>query len=291
VFTNDPHSVPLGVVLGGGIIAGVLVAIAFVVLLWTTVTVADSAGRPRGLALIASTPVVLLGVGLVSWVAPAAMIASMAITGACLGAHRAKQPAGGSGITWVQRAAWAAAGVLVAVSLALAVAGSLSLPAEYAYVYTLGTLFSSGRHDASDYATSLELISAYRSWPAPVLAHQALKGLIPQIKLGNPDAVARAENLLLQTERDAGWSGELALFQLLAAEALDKDSQARFGRYAAIAQRAAKADPSTGLWWALAANQASRLGLVKREAAYVKRALEYPVDSETRVYLEGLAPR
>ncbi len=192
--------------------------------------------------------------------------------------------------TRLQRAAWWAAGGLSAGCVALAVAAALSLPGEYAYVSTYGSIFAGPKGDPEAYDTSLRLTAAYRSWPEPGFVRQALRGVTRQIWLGNPEAAVQAEALLLATTRDAEWSGDLALNQLFAAEALDKNSQARFDRYASIAARGAKADPSTGLWWALAANQASRLGLSGRAAGYAKQALEYPLDDPpSRAYLEKIA--
>jgi len=290
VFANDPHSMELAVALGGGVIAASIVFIAFAAMLWGGVSIAQSHRRMPGLAIVAAMPVVLLGTGLFNWIVPVAMIAAFAVTGALLGAPPG-MPEGKpeQSTPWLTRATRAGAYLLAAGSIALAVIGGLSLPAESAYISTYGSLLSPRRADPTAYETSLDLAQAYDTWHEPSIIRQALRGVAPQLWMGNVLAVPVAETMLADTERDAEWSGDLALNQLLTAEALDKNSQKAFERYAAIAERGAQADPATGLWWALSASQASRLRLNERAADFAKRALEYPVDAESRAYLETIA--
>ena len=104
--------------------------------------------------------------------------------------------------------------------------------------------------------------------------------------MGNAAARPIVEDLLARSAQDAQWRSELAVVQLLALEAIDQNDASRFPRYAAIVEKARLADPASGLWSALAARDAARVGLADKAKSYAEEALTHPVDDATRTLLE-----
>jgi O-antigen ligase len=288
VFTTDPHSVVFAVLLGGGIVALLLTMAAFGALAWVGAEMHDAGRRSIPLALIAALPAGLLGMGLVNWLPPAAVLASFAILGAAAGAassHPAGQPARRAAgraaqqrpPAWLRPASRTAAYMALTGSLVLFLASVTSLPQEIAV--------KSADQLSDDQQASVRLVDAYGAWPDPAAAGKAFERLTGLVWLQSASAASADERLLTVSERDARWDGEVAMDRLLAIEALDQGAAAKFGRFEAAVALGALADPASGLWYSVAAHDANVIGLSGNAATWATRALVFPVDDATRALL------
>jgi O-antigen ligase len=283
MFTSDPHSVVLAVLLGGGILGLALAMAAFGAVVWAGVRLHDMRTRTISLSIVAALPAALLAEALVNWIPPAAMIAVFAIVGAALGAGLSGEPAEGDAplSRWVRPSVQAAAYVTLGGALLLAVAGAFALPQEY----TVARLSAS----TPGYGQGMQLVAAYAAWPDPDAAVNALSSLTREVWLGNASAKDAVEQLLARSQMDVRWAGDLTTKELLALEALDKNDAKKLQRYDALAAQGRVADPASGLWYAMAAREASRVGQKDLAQQLAEVALLHYVDPSTRPLIERIA--
>jgi len=286
--TTDPHNVVLALLLGGGVVGLALAAVAWTAVVFLVVrTARNAASWP--VALVAVTPIALTISSLVSWTTPAALTAAAALSGAAVGVGLARESAPklakaskkaaaaaaaqSTPSAWDGIARWGVAFVGVS-SLIAGVIVLWSLPAQFAFV-------SSPAPD--------RLAGLYERWPDPAFASVAIRSLTQSAAAGDPAAVAALDSLIERSGRDAAWRVDLTGAQLLAVQTLTGSDPSGFERFEAIAQQGSVADPQSGLWDALRALEANRLGLTDEARRYARLALAFELDAETRATLEQIA--
>ena len=276
--TGDPHNILLAAALGGGVLGAVLVIVSLCALLTEGVRLAREANRQWGVALLAAMPVAVLGWGLVSWVAPAPMLATCALTGAMFGAARPQRTQGSRSVD--DRRSTAAIGLLAgAGALVLALAGLQLIPIEYAYI----TSQMPGRQPLSAESAAQLYLRSHD----PGMAQHALDKLIPEMQQGDPAAVAQGKQILTASERDATWWATLALRGLVVAQAVSASSA--ITRRSKTRKGGGDCDTAAGVWYAFAALDAERLKDSAAARAFARQALSYPMDDASRAEMERLA--
>ena len=280
--TNDPHNIVLAVLLGGGVLGLILVATAVGAVLSAAVDRADVQGDRRAAALVAAVPVVVIGVGLVNWIAPAAMLVAAAVAGAWL---RPKTGRRDPEAPTLSERRWyhALVAAMSAAAIVLAMFNGLALKADAAY--------DSAPAKAGDIAAAAELEALYRQWEEPGFISLSLRDLIPLALSGDASAARRARAFLAESSRDTAWSADLAVDQAVLAALDVSQRKESFTQYEAVVTSARRADPSSGLWDALEAVQAGRLGLAAAARTHALDALRSPMDDQTRALMTRMAGR
>ncbi len=284
-LTFDPHNVPLGVVLGGGAAGGLLLFAAFTALVWACSALLRRGGVAG--ALLAATPAALMGVGLVGWIAPAAMVAACAMTGAALGAAATRHPGSERAATpdaepaRVAAPGRAVAAATAALALALGVAAVPALSTQRAYAEMT--------REGAPAPAPERVVALYDRWPDPAFAVVALDRLWPAVASGDQRARLAAERLMDETTDVVAWRADLALLHLDTARALQTGRPERFPAFAELVEASRASDPSSGIWDAIAALEAERLGLAEEATRAAARALEFDLDEAARAELERLA--
>ncbi len=270
--TTDPHNAILALLLGGGVVGALAAGALWVAITYATLRIAQRSGSIP-VALIMATPSALLATSLVSWTAPTALTVAAGLAGAGVGVAtlRTKDPRPTRPLeTGARVGMWSLAALAVVASMLT----FSSLPQQSAF---------------STAPTPEALSALYARWPDPAFALVATNASIESAQGGDAEATRRLEALLAASERDARWRVDLAGSQLIAARTLYAADPDGFDAYLAIARRGLQADPSSGVWDVLAANEAARRGMVEEAARFARRALTYELDDETRATMEGLA--
>jgi len=299
--TGDPHSIVIATALGGGLIGLTLAAAATTTLLWALASAAEDTKTPWSVSILVALPVVALGCGLVGWIAPAAMLATSAIAGATLGgvaegAHRsASVPPSRSAskrmntvsesvsvpVDAASSCALVATYLVGVFALTLGVYGLAALPAERTFApLALNPLAAGGGAKAA---------ALYQQWPDPTFATRALTVLTPAVTNGDADSAKIVEALLASSAADGSWRADLAAGQLLAIQAIQAPGLPAFQRFEQAAARGKHAEPVSGLWDTLTAQQAKLLGLPRQSRIYAERALTFPLEAETSDAMRRLA--
>ncbi len=272
--TYDPHNALLGLALGGGVVAVALWLAAAISALWALMSVFHRAGRPRALAALIATPVVLATATSFTWLTPAAMILTAALIGGVLGAGRTASEF--DDVTAAQARPRVAAVRLIAAALTVACVGVV--------VMSVPALQAGWRYTTGDLTQPVEYARLYRQWPEPAYAALALRGA-----LAEQSEPARMRALLGDAERHASYHVDIALREILIEQQAVLSDPTAWPRFADAIERGVQADPASGLWYTLAAAQAAHLGLAEEQIAYVRAALTHRVPPDTRAYLERLA--
>ena len=278
--TNDPHNIVLAVLLGGGIVGLLAVATAVGSVLWVGADRADRAGDRRVAALVAAVPVVVIAAGLVNWVAPAAMLAAAAVAGAW---SRPKAvPLEPDAPGRVERHWYNVPVVVMAAgAVVLAIFSGVAQKADAAYDAVAAR--------SGDTGAAVQLEDLYRQWDEPGFISLSLQDLIPLALSGDASAAKRADAFLAESSNDAAWSADIAVDEAVMA-ALDVSQRKRtFSQYEAVVAGARRTDPSSGLWYALEAVQAGRLGLTAEARARALQALRFPMDEQSRALMTRIA--
>lgn len=270
--TTDPHNIMLALLLGGGVFGVVLAGATFAALTWTILGVATRS-HSLPLALTMASPIALLAAGLVGWIAPAALVAACAMTGTGLGVSLSRLK-GGPAPGRDRNVLLVAAIVIGITSIAAAMIGLRMLPTQM----NLGV----GAEPAS-------MAQVYEQWSDPAYASVALSALGPAVAAGDPQATQLAKSLMAASANDARWRVDVAGAQLILAQTLNPGDPAQFQRFEDIVDRGVQADPRSGLWYVLAAREASRLGLEQQSREYAEKALTLQLDESTRLEMQGLA--
>jgi len=274
--TADPHNIVMAAALGGGALGLLLLLVAFAALTAEGVRTARRSNRSLGVALLASAPMAVLAVGAVGWIAPAAILAFASLVGAGLGAakRRGDGPRPGTPVLRI---------LAVSVGVASVLGGTALLP-----VIAVQQRYVTGIASQTAPLTASEARELYGRHPDPSIATYALAVLNPAVQAGDAQAEEQARELLRIAERDASWSVVLAESSLRVSQALERDDASLFPQFEAFVQRAATADPQTGLWYSFAALEANRLGLTDLASTYAQRALEHPMDDASNAYVRSL---
>ena len=272
--TYDPHNALVGLALGGGAVAVALWLAAAIAALWALVAVFDRAGRPRALAVLIATPVVLAAATSFTWLTPVATIITAALVGGVLGAGRTVE--GGDIVAGnrVRLQGVAVKTLTATLMVACATVVALSVPAFDA----------SWRYATGDLRRPVEYARLYERWPEPAYAALALRGALSES--GDPAPVlARLDG----AEAHATYHVDLALREVFIAQrAVQADSTA-WPRFITAVERGIAADPASGLWYTLAAAQAAELGRIEDRQRYARLALTYRLSAADRAYLTALA--
>jgi len=279
-FTSHPHSLVLAIVIGGGLLGALLIGASAAALLWKGSELQGHSTRKWAAAFVTALPVAVIAEGLVNWVPPSAMLAVAAVMGTAFGASLRHVPAEGR---------QASRAPLTVIASVIAVLAGASLFALSAWALPSEVVAARAAARPGDYALVAEQVEAYRRFPEPELAVQALRSQTRQVWLGNTDAAAQAVTLVQASSRDARWRASLAVTHILAEEAIVENGHGEFGRYLDAVERGVEADPSSGLWYAMAAREASQRGEAMLAAEYATKAQEYPMDNATREVLEQIA--
>ncbi len=272
----DPHNVVLAVALGAGPVGVLCVTVALVALTWAAVDAAQRKPSRFSTALVASMPVALVGAGLVAWLTPASVLVALAGVGAMLGAAPT-DPRTAPSWPGPLSGRWAVVipgGFLACAALLLGGLAIAALPSMATYA----------RMQTSPDPTILA--EQYTRWPDPAYAVLAIRQLTPQV--ADPKAADLLRQILSASEPDTTWRVDSAAAQLIATRALTGTETASFETVRALAQNGAQADPTSGIWWALAADDARRRGLDDDARTYAKSALSFPLPDDLRLSMEQL---
>jgi O-antigen ligase len=277
-LTADPHNTLLAAAIGGGVIGLLLVLTGCSAMLFELTSIARKGTRRWGTSMLASLPVLVLGMGLVGWVAAAPLVAAAALVGATLGAASPTvdprrrlapeaRPIRAAGIT---------AGVA---ALMLGFAFIQPLTVGYAFMRSL----EPGAALSSDVAMAL-----YERFPLPAVADGALSALLPKLRAGSVTDKERAREIIENIGPAMTRSVTLALRAMAVAQVMSAASPDGFPFFEKAALAGAEADPASGFWYGFMAVEAERVGLDKTAATYADKALRLPQDDDMRVRLEGL---
>jgi hypothetical protein len=265
--TYDPHNIVLATLLAGGFLACAVAAVAVAALLRGELDIVAGSRDRLPLSVLASVPVALGGSALFAWVTPAAAVAVCGLAGAMLGAAR-REPGDAGSPPPIK----AVASVAIVAAIAVAVLGMRAVAPERRFLLQRQTL---------DAAT---LESSYSAFPDPAYAVVAIDRL---------SAEPAVNALLDKTAGAATYNVDRALVGLThAASVVRADDPASKRAVGDALSAATSADPTTGLWFAIAASTAARTGDATGAAAFARLALQDPSsDAPTRAYLQTLASR
>lgn len=276
-WANDPHSTPLYMLAGGGVLGFLAAGAAFVMLVARLAAVGRRSARASAvvaglLGWFAST--------LFTWVNPLTLLAASLVAGTLL---RVDDAAGDVPATSrrVQVMSGVAAGALLIVTAVIVLPSAYDEfqwamlreadgPSQYNAVWDA----ASRRHDPT-YAVWLLNVGI----PREVSAGRMQPGT----------GASTAGELLRRFDRDIEWYPPLALasvenaFRARAAGAVPVDQVER------VVARARLSDPGSGCFDFVAADRFASLGLERRALAHARAALEYDLSSEVRTKLERFA--
>lgn len=271
--TYDPHNAIAGLGLAGGAVGLVLWTAFSAVALFATIGVFEHAGRPRALAVIVALPAALMGSAMFAWLTPATAVVVAMLTGALLAVEPAPpdasppvSPRAAQG--WPQTSLWTAlvlgSGIVIALSVPM-------LRAEYAHV-------------SGQASHSTEFVRLYDRWPDPAYASMAISSA-----LQSGEDLAALGPLRSSAEGQATWHVDLALREIYAEQVALRADGARWPRFQHAIESGVRADPSSALWYTLAAAQADAMGLSGERTKYARGALALDPPAAQRDYLERLA--
>ena len=284
--TFDPHNVLLAAAVGGGVVGLSLVIGLFATLLTAAAQGARRYRTSSGVALIAATPAVLLGSGMIAWLSPSATVGTVLLSGIIAGSaleQRSSAPES-AGLTLRGVISPTVAGALAIGVVALAVGVAYVSPYRTTYEYAAAQDEGAERLSSSDY------VRMYLTYPDPKIGGAAL---ITRVRYEEPFSAEKIQAALQLTERDTVWAGNLAQEHLNAHVALlgperREDFSANFD--AAIG-RATQADPLTGAWDTVAAMAADSVNLDREASTFAQLALDHHIPEEYIGLLEELAEK
>ncbi len=273
-WANDPHSVVLYWLIGGGVIGFVAFAVATVMMLRRLVVVSR-----RSLALSA---LVLGAVGwsastLFTWTHPYSLLAVSVVIGALLGAYdeASSEP---DAPAWTRPVAAVLAAALIAVAGAAVLPG---IPDEFRWA----GMRDSGQGGTVAFAQEVVQRSAdpgYAVW----LLTNGLPRAAAQRQLDTAAAVNIATQVLGNFEPDIGWYAPLALASIEAKFRARSAGLASVDELERAVVQARAADRGSGCFDFVAADRFAQLGLERRALAHARTALGYPLSPEIRARLE-----
>ncbi|MDZ4169152.1 MAG: O-antigen ligase family protein [Coriobacteriia bacterium] len=276
--TNDSHNVVLALLLGGGIIGLLLVVTAVAAVMISMIRKATRLPRPAGV-LVASMPVTLVAAGLFSWIGPSALVCASLIAGLVLrGAveREGRLPR------------------LATTSYRVAVVGLAACTAAVAVLAT-GALVYQVRYESllakPDATTVSQLLELYRRYPEPGFAFSAVLMIGPGAMQGDSAELERVKDVLRIASRDVPWSVDLAAVAATVAIVESEQSEAGHETVVKALENGRSADPSTSLWDAVVAMDASQRGLDAVANDYAVRVLRGPVSQQQREIVETAIQR